>query len=270
MTNILDEIKILRDKSGAGMSDCKKALEATGGDIEKAIEFLRKSGIAKAAKRSGREAGEGIISVAANDEGNKGYIAMFACATDFVARSQRFLDFAGQVFSLIVEAEPKNMGELHSLKMSDGNSIKENLDSLSGVVGEKLEIKKFDILSTTGRVAAYSHHGGLIGALAAVRGENARELAYEIAMQVAAANPGYLSREEVPAEELDKEKEIYREQLVSEGKPDSMLEKIISGKLNKYFQEIALLEQEYIKDEKMKVRDLLKDAQVEKFIRYSF
>jgi len=270
MTISIDAIKELRDKTGAGMSDCKRALEETGGDSGKAMDVLRKTGIAKASKRSDREAQEGIISLAVNDDGNKGYMAMFASETDFVSRSEKFRDFAKDVFNLIVEMEPKTMDELFSLKMSDGNSVKDRLDALSGVFGEKLEIKKFDILASSGAVSSYSHGGGRIGVLVSVADSGAKEIAYEIAMHVAAANPKYISREEVPIAEIENETEIYREQLANEGKPENMIENIIKGKLNKYFQEIVLLEQEYIKDEKLKVKDFLKDVQVEKFIRYSF
>ncbi|MFA4833452.1 MAG: translation elongation factor Ts [Patescibacteria group bacterium] len=263
----MEDIKRLREKTGAGMVDCKKALEESGGDIEKAVEILRKKGIAKAAKRSEREAGEGIILVAANDAGTEGYILEINAETDFVARNEKFQKLAMAIFNLIKDKKPLGMEELLNLDLDNG-TVKEDLDNLSGTIGEKLEIKRFDII-TGATVAAYSHAAGRKGVLLSLNKAGENELAKDIAMQVAAANPRYLDRGQVLPEEIEKEKEIYRENLAKENKPEEMIEKIIIGKLDKYFEEICLVEQEYIKDDKKKVKDILGEVKVEKFIRYS-
>lgn len=264
----MELIKQLREKTGAGMVDCKKVLEETGGDMEKAIELLRKKGIAKAAKRGDREANEGIIKVGVNESANEGYILEVNAETDFVARNEKFQQFTEEVFKLIKKNKPANLDELMNLPLANGISVKDNLYSLSGVIGEKLGIKRFAIL-TGATVGAYSHMGGRIGVLVSLDKPGKKDLAVDMAMQVAAANPKYIKPEDVLAEELDKEKEIYREQLAKEGKPENMIEKILIGKLAKYYEEVCLNKQEYIKDDKMKIENVLGDVGVEKFIRYS-
>ncbi len=264
----MEKLKELREKTGAGIGDCKKALDEAQGDIEKAVEILRKKGIAKAGKRGDREAGEGVIKVATNDAETEGYILEVNAETDFVVRNDKFQEFSDKIFGLVKGQKPADLEALLGLTMEDGHSVKENLESLSGVIGEKLGIKKFDIL-TGGSVAVYSHMGGRIGAVVALDKAGEADLARDIAMQVAAANPKYISPEEVPAEELDKEKDIYAEQLRKEGKPEEMIEKILGGKVGKYYEEVCLLKQEYIKDEKKKVEDILGPSKVEKFVRYS-
>ncbi len=268
MSNIsMELIKTLREKCGAGISDCKIALTEAVGDMEKAIEILRKKGIAKAAKRGDREVSEGIILVGVNAKNNEGYILEINSETDFVARNDKFKEFSNNVFNILKEKKPGDLNNLFSLLM-EGATVKENLDTLSGVIGEKLGIKRLDIING-GTVAAYSHMGGRIGVLVSLDKEGQGELAREIAMQVAAANPKYIYPEDVPAAELEKEKDIYREQLKKEGKPDNMIEKILGGKLSKYFEEVCLVKQEYIKDDKKKVENILGDVKVEKFVRYS-
>ncbi|MFA6171847.1 MAG: translation elongation factor Ts [Patescibacteria group bacterium] len=264
-----DKIKSLREKTGAGMVDCKKALDESAGDLEKAVEILRKKGIAKASKREDREANEGVVKVDIDKEKNKAYILEINSETDFVSRSGKFKDFTEEVFSLIKSGEPKNLDELMEIKMSDGNSVKDNLNNLSGVIGEKLGVKRFNIIASAGTVAAYSHSGGRIGAIVSLDKREMDDLAYEMAMQIAAANPKYINREQVPEADLAKEKEIYREQLIKEGKPEQMIEKILPGKMNKYFEEICLVDQEFIKDDKKKIRDVLGDAGIESLVRYS-
>ncbi|PIR13086.1 elongation factor Ts [Candidatus Falkowbacteria bacterium CG11_big_fil_rev_8_21_14_0_20_39_10] len=263
----MEKIKELREKSGAGIVDCKKALEESGGDIDKAVEILRKKGIAKAAKRGEREASEGMVLVDVNKNGNEGYILEINSETDFVARNEQFRNFAGQVFDLIKKDKPADLGELMKLSMETGN-VQESLDNLSGTIGEKLSIKKFDILSGQS-VADYSHLGGRIGVLVSLNKSGQADLARDIAMQVAAANPKYIKPEDVPVEELEKEKEIYREQLKKEGKPENIIEKILEGKIKKYYEEVCLIKQEYIKDDKKKVKDILGEIEMEKFVRYS-
>ena len=263
----LEIIKELREKTGAGMVDCQKALKESDNDLEKAIEFLRKKGIAKAAKRGDREANEGIIKIDVNAEGTEAYILEVNSETDFVARNEKFQNLVDQILELIKTERPSDLDALNVLTL-DGSSVKDVVDNLSGVIGEKLEIKHFAILSG-GTVAAYSHLGGRIGVLVALDQANQKDLAMDIAMQIAAANPKCIRSEELAAEEVEKEKAIYREQLVQEGKPENMIEKILEGKVAKYYEEVCLLNQEFIKDDKKKVKDVLGDVKVEKFIRYS-
>ena len=263
----MDLIKKLRDKTGAGISECKQALEEAQGNTLKAIEILRKKGIAKAAKRGDREVGEGIIKVMVNDAGDEGYIVEVNAETDFAARSDKFQDFSNKVLKTVKTGKPASVEELLSLKL-DGGTVKDNLYNLSGIIGEKLDIKRCAFL-TGETVAGYSHMGGKIGVLVALKKPGEIELAREIAMQVAAVNPQYIKPEDVPQEEIDKEKEIYAEQLKKEGKPENIIEKILEGKINKYFEEVCLIKQEYIKDDKKHVEDILGDVKVEKFVRYS-
>lgn len=264
----MEKIKELREKTGAGMIDCKKALEEAGGDMEKAIEILRKKGIAKAAKRSDREASEGIVKVWNSDDSKEGVIMEANAETDFVVRSDKFQTFVEQSFAALKSNKPASMDEFMAISI-DGISIKDSLESLSGVIGEKLDIKRFDIVNTAGTVVTYSHMGGRIGVLVELDTPDQSDLAREIAMQVAAANPKYLSPENVPADEIEKEKDVYRELLVKEGKPADMIEKIMVGKVNKYYEEVCLVKQEFIKDDKKKVSDVLGSVKVVKFVRFS-
>ncbi|MFA4942459.1 MAG: translation elongation factor Ts [Patescibacteria group bacterium] len=263
----MEQIKALREKTGAGMVDCKKALEESGGDLDKAVEILRKKGIAKATKRTDREASEGLVLVAVNDEKNEGYILEVNSETDFVSRNDKFKEFSQTTLDLIKNSKPTDLETLLALQIN-GLSVKDTLDALSGTIGEKLSIKNFAIL-TGATVASYSHLGGRIGVLVALSEAGKSELAGDIAMQVAASNPRYLLPEEVPMEEINKEKEIYREQLLKEGKPEQMIEKIAEGKINKYYSEVCLLKQEFIKDDKKTVEDILGGVKIDKFIRYS-
>lgn len=265
----MELIKKLRERTGAGIGDCKKALEEAGNDIDKAVEILRKKGIAKASKRSEREASEGVVRVSVNEMHNEGYIVEVNTETDFAARNDMFQELADRILEVVEEKKPTNLDELLTMDYEDDLTVKDAVDNLSGVVGEKMGIKRCDILTTGGTVADYTHMNGRIGVLASVDKINAWDLAYDIAMQVAATNPKYLAPEDVPAEEINKEKEIYREQLAKEGKPENIMEKIIEGKINKYYEEVCLLKQEYIKDDKKKVEDILGGAKIERFIRYS-
>lgn len=271
MSNLIsmDTVKQLREKSGAGMVDCKKALEESVGDPERAIEILRKKGILKAAKREGREAKEGIILIATNENASEGYMLELNAETDFVARNEQFRNFGDKVLNLIKIKKPVGFDALMALTLEDGATVKENLDNLSGVIGEKIGIKNFSIINSKGTVSAYSHLGGKIGVLISLDKKGKEELARDLAMQIAAANPKYVSPENVPADEVNKEKEIYGAQLKKEGKPENIIEKILAGKIAKYYEDVCLVKQEYIKDDSKKVEDILGEVKVENFFRYS-
>lgn len=263
----MEKIKELREKTGAGMVDCKKALDESNGDINLAIEILRKKGIAKAAKRGDRETSEGIVKVETNDDKTEGYIVEFNSETDFVARNDKFQALTDQIMLVVKTQKPANLEALMAMPMETG-TVQENIDTLSGVIGEKLGVRQMDIVSAAS-VTAYSHAGGKIGVLVALDKADQAELGRDIAMQIAAAAPRYLVPEEVDASEIEKEKEICKEQLIKEGKPENMLEGILTGKIKKYCSEICLMEQEYIKDDKKKVKDVLGDVKIVKFVRFS-
>ncbi len=263
----MELIKKLREMTGAGMVDCQKALKEADNDLDKAVEILRKKGIAKAAKRSGRDTSEGVIKVGISSDGSEGYVFELSSETDFVARNEKFQAFAESVLELVKAKRPTSLDDLLGLSLEASN-VKDSLDALSGTIGEKMELRRFETISGAS-VAAYSHLGGRMGVLVALDQPGKAELAMEVAMQVAAANPKYISPEEVAQEEMDKEKEIYRAQLLGEGKPAEMVEKIVAGKMGKYYSEVCLLEQEYIKDEKKKVKDILSGAKILRFVRYS-
>jgi elongation factor Ts len=263
----MELLKQLREMTGAGMVDCKKALDEAGNDLNKAVEILRKKGISKAAKRSGREATEGIVKVCTNPEQTKGYILELNSETDFVARNEKFQTVAESLLALLKSGQVQELNELLALKLED-NTVEETLASLSGTMGEKLDLQRFTIIEGK-TVAAYSHLGGRMGVLVALDQPDQAELAMNIAMQVAAANPKYILPAEVAADDLAKEKEIYKEQLIKEGKPAAMVDKIVEGKMGKYYSEVCLTEQEYIKDDKKKVKDLLGGTKVLKFVCYA-
>jgi len=263
----MELLKQLREMTGAGMVDCQKALKEVGNDLDKAVELLRKKGIAKAAKRAGRESNEGIVKIGTNDENTEGFIFELNSETDFVARNEKFQAFADQILELAKANKPGSLEELLALSMENG-SVKESLETLSGTIGEKMDIKNYEMISAE-TVAAYSHLGGKIGVLVALDKAGLAEVAGDVAMQIAAANPRYLVPADVPTEEKEKEEGIYREQLLKEGKPEAMIDNILKGKINKYYSEVCLTEQEFIKEDGKKVKDLLGDATIIKFVRYS-
>ncbi|MFA5643988.1 MAG: translation elongation factor Ts [Patescibacteria group bacterium] len=263
----MEEIKKLRERTGAGMVDCKKALDEASGDIEKAIEILRKKGIAKAAKRSEREASEGLILVGVNGDKNEGYLVELNSETDFVARNEKFQELAQKILETLKKVKSDNRDDLLSAELN-GSTVEDQINGLSGVIGEKLALGRIAFVSGQ-TVSAYSHLGGKIGVLVSLDQSNQEEIAGEIAMQITASNPRYLESSEVPAEELEKEKEVYRAQLSKEGKPENIIDNIMQGKVKKYYSEVCLVDQEYIKDDKKTVKDILGGTNILKFIRFS-
>jgi len=258
-------VKQLRDKTGVGMMDCKKALVESDGDFEKAIEILRKKGASVAAKRAERTASEGIVLTKMLDNNSKGIMVEVNCETDFVAKSDDFLNFANFVLDTVVTNEPKDMDELFALSHNE-KSIKDELTNIIGKIGEKIEVSRFRIEDAeNGIVVDYIHHGSKLGVL--IRADNVTDegkgemssLAKDFAMQVAAMKPSFVYREEVSEDILNKEREIYKEISRKEGKPEQILDKIADGKLNKFFQENCLVEQASIKDNSKSVGDLVNE-----------
>ena len=254
-------VKTLRDKTGAGMMDCKKALSESAGDMEKAIEYLRKKGAATAEKRHDRSANEGLVLTSV--ETGKGVILEVNCETDFVARSEDFLGFANTVMGAIKEASPANIDALLEVSFA-GATIGSKLTDIIGRIGEKIAIKRFACFSTTGQIVEYIHPGAKLGVMIELSSASAhdevKQLGKDLAMQVAAMSPVAIDRSSVPVEVREKELDIYRQQAREQGKPENMLDRIAEGKLNKYFQEYTLLEQSFIRDNTKNVKEHIDDV----------
>jgi len=258
-------VKELREKTGAGLMDCKAALASAGGDMEKAIDFLRTKGLAAAAKKSSRIASEGLVC--AHVEGNFGTLVEINCETDFVAKTDEFAGLAKEVAAVVNLKGPKDVDEAMSLPMV-GGTLGEKLTERVAKIGEKISFRRFtrfEVGRESGLIVPYIHMGGKIGVLVALEGAGpknaeAAALAKDLAMQVAAANPTYVSRKEVPASVIEHEKSIYREQAKASGKPDKILDKIAEGKLEKFYGDFCILEQAFIKDPDRKVGQLLAEA----------
>lgn len=255
-------VKDLRDKTGVGMMDCKRALEETQGDMQKAIEYLRKKGAALAAKRADREASEGVIEIRIDDAAKTGVILEVNCETDFVARGEDFTGFAASLADLALANGSTTRDEILAASIGD-EKVDDAIKAMTGKLGEKIDVKRIGVLKTeSGVIASYLHPGAQLGAIiemAVAPSQDAEEIARDMAMQVAAAAPIVVDRSKVPSDSIEKEKEIYRQQALSQGKPEQFVDKIITGRLEKYYQEVALLEQAFIKDSNMKVQGVLDD-----------
>ena len=264
-------VKELREKTGAGMMECKKVLTETDGDIEKAMELLRERGITKAAKKSDRIAAEGIVEAYISEDAKVGVVVEVNSETDFVAKNDEFKNFVADIAEQIVKENPADVESLlaqNSIKESS-KTVKDVLTEKIATIGENISIRRFARFESTGLVEKYIHGDGKIGVL--VEMENASvELAKDICMQIAAAKPEFLKREDVPAERVDKEMEILKAQAMNEGKPAEIAEKMVQGRIGKFYGEICLVDQEYVKDSSMKVCDLLKSkgANIVRFARF--
>jgi len=287
----MELVKQLREMTGAGMLDCKKALEEANGDIEKAKEILRKKGLAKAAKKASRETKEGLV-VAVGDS-KKGVLLEINCETDFVARNDLFQSYARQIAELIAKEDKfKNVGlgnveELKKTEIESGKDVDTFVKEAIAKIGENIQIKRFARFDAEGDnklIATYIHPPGRIGAMVEVECEPAQlcekpevqELVKDILLQIAAMRPEYLSVEDIPQEVIQKEKEIYMEQAKQEGKPEHILERIAEGKLKKFYQEKVLLEQPFIKEDKKSIKKLIDEVskqlggkvKVTRFVRF--
>ncbi len=259
------QVKELREKTGAGMMDCKKALTEADGDFQKAIEILRKKGASVAAKRAERSANEGVVLTKVTDDNKHSIILEVNCETDFVANSDDFMNFANSVMEVVETSEPENVDALLQLE-KDGKKVETLLTEVVGKIGEKIEISRFAIdEAENGVLVDYVHHGAKLGVVVKaddVKDENSDEMAdilRDVAMQIAAMNPAYISRESVPSDVIEKEKEIYKEVAAKEGKPEHILDKIAEGKLNKFYEENCLVDQAFIKENSKTVGDLIKE-----------
>lgn len=261
-------VKELRETTGAGMLDCKKALEETNGNMEEAITWLREKGISKAAKKASRIAAEGLAKVIANEE--KAVIVEVNSETDFVAKNDEFKSLVDTIAKAILENNVSTDEEVLNLTV-DGKTIQDLIIEKTATIGEKLSFRRFNTLTKNSNevFGTYSHMGGKIVSLVKLTGNN-MELAKDIAMHIAAMRPLYLNSESVPSEVVDKERNILKEQAVNEGLAESKIDMIVNGRMNKYYEEVCLLDQFFIKENKVKVSAYLKNHGVEalEFIRY--
>lgn len=264
-------VKELREQTGAGMMDCKKALTETNGNMEDAIDYLRKSGAAQAAKKAGRIAAEGTTHIVVN--GNDAVLLEVNCETDFVMKNETFQKLVADLGQNLVEAKPADLDAALALTVeSEGKTVQEYIESAIATIGEKITLRRFEVLTKTDNdvFGEYLHMGGRIGALTLLEGTTDAEAAKDVAMHVAAVNPKYISREDVAEDEINREREVLKEQALNEGKPANIVEKMVEGRLGKFFEEICLLDQQFVKDSDMKVKKFVADkgATVKAFIRY--
>ena len=264
-------VKELREKTGAGMMDCKKVLTETDGDMEKAIELLRERGIAKAAKKSGRVAAEGLVEAVISEDGKTGAIIEVNSETDFVAKNEEFKTFVENVANQVLKTNPKDVEELlaQPAMFEEGKTVQESLVGKIATIGENLTIRRFARFESEGLVEKYIHGDGKIAVLVNMK-KGDSIVAKDICMQIAAARPEYVRREEVPEERVAKEMEILKVQTMNEGKPEAIAEKIVQGRIGKFYEEICLVDQAFVKDPNIKISELLKqkDAEVAEFARF--
>ena len=249
-------IKELRDLSGAGLMDCKKALEANDGDIDKAMDYLREKGISKAAKKASRIAAEGLSTVYV--EGNNAVVVEVNCETDFVAKNEKFVNLVNTIAKVIVNSDAENMEDALKLSSSEG-TIEEYVTNMTATIGEKISFRRFKKLTKTDsqNFGSYIHMGGKISVLTLIEGAT-EEVAKDVAMHSAAMRPSYIRRENVPVEETEKEMAVLKEQAMNEGKPLEIAEKMVQGRINKFYKEICLEEQEFVKDSDKTVGEFVK------------
>ena len=265
-----EQVKSLREKTGAGMMDCKKVLTETDGDMEKAMELLRERGIAKAAKKSDRIAAEGLVYALVSEDKKVGVVVEVNAETDFVAKNQEFRDFVADVAKQIVEKNPADVEALLEQEsiVVPGKTVKEVLTDKIATIGENMSIRRFVRYESTGLVGSYIHGDGKIGVLVDMpKGDDT--LAKDICMQIAAARPEYLNETEVPADVLEKEMEILKAQAMNEGKPAEIAEKMVKGRIGKFYSEICLVDQAFVKNPDIKIKDLLAQsgAEIVRFTR---
>lgn len=265
------DVKKLRTMTGAGMMDCKKALQEANGDFEAATDIIRKKGQAVASKRADREATEGVVLAGVTKDGALGAIVVLNCETDFVAKNEGFVGLTRSILELALDKNPANLEELKSLQL-DGMTVEETVTNQIGVIGEKLELSYFEKIETA-QVTAYIHPGNKLATLVGFSKATDPQAGKNIAMQIAAMNPVAVDKGDVPQGVIDKEIEIGKEQARNEGKPEEILEKIALGKLNKFYKESTLLNQEYTKNSKITVGQYLKevdkDLTVSGFLRFT-
>jgi elongation factor Ts len=268
------DVKRLRDTTGVGMMDCKKALQEANGDFDAAIELLRKKGQKVADKRAEREASEGVITVATTDDNAVGVIAEVNSETDFVARNEDFTDYADKITGIILRERPADLDALHALDFEGGRTVGQSVVDMTGKIGEKIEVSRFEIVEAAAgnQLVTYIHPGAKLGVLVEMSGEgDAEEAGRDVAMQVAAMNPVAATRDDVPEDVKQKELEIGREAARNEGKPDHILDRIATGKLERFYKDNVLVNQPFVKDSSMTVEEMLdeKGFAIVRYVRYA-
>ena len=263
------DVKELREKTGAGMLDCKKALQESEGNMEKAVDWLREKGISKAAKKESRIAAEGLSEILV--DGHKAVILEINSETDFVAKNAEFTNFVSLLAKVVLDNCPKTMEEAMELPMGDG-TVNSSLINLIAKIGEKISFRRFEIVEKNDNqvFGVYNHQNlGKINVITILDGDNS-EIARDVAMHVAAMNPGYLSRSDVPEDVINHEKDVIKKQAIEEGKPAEIAEKMVNGRINKFYKEVCLLEQPFIKDPDLDVAGYAKanNMAVVKFVRF--
>lgn len=251
------DVKKLRDMTGAGMMDCKKALTESKGDFDKAVEEIRKKGQAVASKRAEREASEGAVVAKVTEDSSRGAIVILNSETDFVAKNEKFVALAYSILDLALAKKPENLEELKNLEM-DGVRVVDKIVEQIGIIGEKIDISYYSILDAA-QVVPYVHPGNKLATLAGFNKKTDYQVGKDIAMQVAAMNPVAVDKDDIPQSAIEKEIEIGKEQARQEGKPEELLERIAMGKLNKFYKESTLLNQDFTKDAKKTVRQYLQE-----------
>lgn len=263
-------VKELREKTGAGMMDCKKALQETEGDMEKAIDFLREKGIAKAAKKGDRIAAEGLTSVKVN--GNEAVILEVNSETDFVAKNEGFQTLVKEIAEHLLAAKPASVEEAAGQTMANGATLESHINSAIAKIGEKLSLRRFEIKTKTDSDAfgAYLHMGGRIGVLTVLEGTTDEDAAKDVAMHIAALNPKYVSRDEVSQDEVERERQVLTQQALNEGKPENIVAKMVEGRLGKYFEDVCVNDQAFVKNPDQKVGKFVesKGGKIREFVRY--
>ena len=249
-------VKELREKTGAGMLDCKKALEANNGDISQSIDWLREKGISKAQKKADRIAAEGVASILIKD--NKAAIVEVNSETDFVAKNEEFTSMVSTILETIIDSDVKSVEDALNLNCGDG-TINDLIVAKTAKIGEKLSLRRFEVVtkSDTESFGEYIHMGGKIAVLITVDGAN-REVAKDVAMHAAAMRPKYVNKDQVPSDEVEKERKVLKEQAMNEGKPENIAAKMVEGRIRKFYEEICLEEQAFVKDSDKKVKDFVK------------
>lgn len=273
-------VKELREATGAGMMDCKKALTEADGNMERAVDILREKGLSKAAKKADRVAAEGLVTIKTNADNTVAAIVEVNSETDFVAKNQDFKDFVADVAEMVLEGDVADVEALLASNHKEGKALKDVLNDRVATIGEKLDVRRFERIATSGKVAGYIHGGGKIGVVVELATDSNDErvltLGKDIAMQVAAMNPKYISRDDVDQEYIAHETEVLTQQALNEGKPANIVEKMVVGRLNKELKEVCLVDQVFVKDSELTISKLIakvakevaSDISVANMVRY--
>lgn len=275
MSVTMEDIKELRSRTGAGVLDCKKALNKVDGDIEAAVEHLREKGMAAAAKKAGRVAAEGLVSLNISDDRKKGILVEVNSETDFVAKNDNFKSLVNDISEHLMQSQAEDVEtvEKEAWFKDESDTVNDVIKAAIASIGENINLRRFKRVETDGYLFGYIHMGGKIGVLVEFANEFSEEKAQtakDVAMHIAAINPDFLDRDSVDAGSIEKEKKIYKEQMLNEGKPEHIIDQIVEGKINKYYTQVCLLEQPFVRDDDQTVAEVLEanDMEVKQFTRF--